>query len=56
MATKKSGQQYLKHQHKIILLLGLLIFTFSYQSRQDFVIAFAAIIIGVAIANIKALH
>ncbi|HSX30554.1 MAG TPA: hypothetical protein VLE99_01430 [Candidatus Saccharimonadales bacterium] len=49
----KNSPAYLKHSHKLMVLLGLVIVLLAYNDRSDLVVIFGAMIMGVGVARIK---
>ena len=51
--VNKSSKQYIKHQHKIMVILGIAILFLSYSSDTSVWVIFGAIIIGAGLARIN---
>lgn len=46
-------KEFVKHEHKIMIILGLLIVLFTYDSTSHLGVIFGSLIIGVGLARIK---
>ncbi len=46
-------KEFVKHEHKIMILLGLVIVLFTYDSTSHIGVIFGSLIIGVGLARIK---
>lgn len=53
MAKKSEEAAYIKHQHKIMILLGLMIVLFTYDSTSHLGVLFGALIMGVGLARVR---
>ena len=53
MAQKTSSPIYIKHQHKIMILLGMIIVLFTYNAPSRLGVMFGSLIIGVGIARVR---
>lgn len=53
--AKKNNQsnEYLKHQHKIMILIGLLIIVVTYNADSHLGVIFGSLIVGAGIARVK---
>lgn len=51
--TKNSNKVYIKHQHKVMIFIGLGIVLFSYGWETHLGVIFGSLIMGVGIARIK---
>jgi len=50
---KDIDRAYIKHQHKVMVLVGLAIILFTYSLRSHIGVIFGALIVGAAIARVK---
>lgn len=53
MVKKATNNEYMKHQHKVMIILGvaIVLFTFNWDNRVG--IIFGSLIMGVGIARVK---
>jgi Na+/proline symporter len=51
--NNKTSKEYIKHQHKLMILIGLLIVIFTYNAESHIGAIFGALIIGAGLARIS---
>lgn len=53
MAKKSANSALIKHQHKIMILLGLVIVLLTYNSTSHLGVILGSLIIGAGIARVR---
>lgn len=53
MAKKSTDPVYIKHQHKIMIILGLIIVLFTFNASSHWGVIFGSLIIGVGLARVR---
>jgi hypothetical protein len=51
--NNKTSKEYIKHQHKLMVLIGLLIVIFTYNADSHIGVIFGALIVGAGLARIN---
>lgn len=53
MAKKSTDPVYIKHQHKVMIILGLVIVLFTFRESSHWGVIFGSLITGVGIARVR---